>query len=656
VSNLTSNLWFDTFLRRAYYTSAPVCAALFVTLVVAGFPRAILSDHADSSWSAVLTYAHQKGLQFGTEIVFTYGPLGFLTAPYHSGAPLGVRMLFDIALGLAVSTPLCLLAWQLKLAWRVVLLGFVILVTGNIQWEVHDLLIYVGLLCWGVLCLLESRPRLWAYLLCLTFFASFSALTKFTCAVAAVLTLGVVTVDLFARTKFRLGFAIPVSFLICFGFGWLINSQRLPGLCTFASRSLLMAEGYDQSMALKPSTGVLVCGVLTASAALAALVTGSLTTFDEEGRMRAWRRTVLLSWLVALLFLTWKHGFVRADTAHVVFFAGFAPLVPVLIQTLNGQIGATRRPVILLAVVCCGLSLATLQLALRPDHLRLLEPFRRAAQNVRDLLRPSEYAQKMNCALDQEKTRLELPALSKIAGSAPVDVFGNLQCYAFFNSLNYRPRPVFQSYAAFSAPLMRLNDQFYLSDSRPDFVLCSFHQIDRRFPPTEDALALRSLLINYDLAAIEKGMALLKSRPPVPPSLSLLMEGTVQPGERISLAQFTNLNTWLEITIDPTVVGRLRRFIYQPPEIVLALWHKPNEAAPARFHAPAPMLAAGFLSSPLVLSSRKLADLYGDGPVSRPTAYAIEIEPTARRFWKQRIHFRLYKIANAFGTCLPGSH
>ncbi|HVH35435.1 MAG TPA: hypothetical protein VM847_15120, partial [Tahibacter sp.] len=57
--------------------------AAFVALFRIGIPAA--GDALDGSWTAVLSWAFSQGAQFGDDIVFTYGPLGFLIpiANYH---------------------------------------------------------------------------------------------------------------------------------------------------------------------------------------------------------------------------------------------------------------------------------------------------------------------------------------------------------------------------------------------------------------------------------------------------------------------------------------------------------------------------------------------------------------------------------------------
>src|SRR5262249_36498370 len=98
---------------------------------------------------------HQHGLQFGKDIIFTYGPLGFLVSRYFFSHAAEARMATDIVLGLAVASGVSLIAWRLKTAWRGLLLALFVFLTANIDSRA-DLVLYIGLFCWGLLCFLES--------------------------------------------------------------------------------------------------------------------------------------------------------------------------------------------------------------------------------------------------------------------------------------------------------------------------------------------------------------------------------------------------------------------------------------------------------------------------------------------------------------------
>src|ERR1035438_9042040 len=64
----------------------PLLAALLVMLsyLTLPCPGKDLDMDADVSLNEVLAYAHQVGLQFGTDLVCTYGPLGYAIFVYFS--------------------------------------------------------------------------------------------------------------------------------------------------------------------------------------------------------------------------------------------------------------------------------------------------------------------------------------------------------------------------------------------------------------------------------------------------------------------------------------------------------------------------------------------------------------------------------------------
>ncbi len=61
----------------------------------------------DSSWALALGYAFNHGWQFGKDIVFTYGPYGFLYGklfdPDNYSLSLGIWLVFAATFGFAVS-------------------------------------------------------------------------------------------------------------------------------------------------------------------------------------------------------------------------------------------------------------------------------------------------------------------------------------------------------------------------------------------------------------------------------------------------------------------------------------------------------------------------------------------------------------------------
>jgi len=117
------------------------------------------AESGDGSVSAVLAYEHAHHLQFGKDIVYTYGPAGFLLHPYCTGYMPWLSMACQLFVGLATSLGICLLAARLEWMARATLLGAFVIISSNIN-SGPDLLVYTGIFCWGLLAWTESGRRL----------------------------------------------------------------------------------------------------------------------------------------------------------------------------------------------------------------------------------------------------------------------------------------------------------------------------------------------------------------------------------------------------------------------------------------------------------------------------------------------------------------
>ncbi len=163
-------------------------------------------------------------------------------------------------------------------------------------------------------------------------------------------------------------------------------------------------------------------------------------------------------------------------------------------------------------------------------------------------------------------------------------------------------------------------------------------------------MVLRDLLCNYNLKDVEGPFLLLQAKPFSSPKLSLLAERIVEPGQAVELASFGEENIWLQILLEPTLAGRLRQFVYKPGEVNLVVW-RGNASRPVgdKYRSPAPMLAAGFLASPILTDRAHIQAFYLGQPVERPRAYSIELAPGGSYWWKKTIRVRAYKLENAPG-------
>src|SRR5262249_54447499 len=147
--------------------------------------------------------------------------------------------------------------------------------------------------------------------------------------------------------------------------------------------------------------------------------------------------------------------------------------------------------------------------------------------------------------------------------------------------------------------------------------------IDRKYPPLEDSRVFSYLLHNYRPIASEGPFILLQSNFCSRASLTLLRGGTAQPGEHIDLHGQNEKQLWMEIHIEPNLLGRARHFFLKSPKLRLALWPETAGRSLVKMVAPAPMLASGFLISPVFLNNSDVLSYYSNSPPIRPFTCSI---------------------------------
>jgi hypothetical protein len=594
----------------------------------------------------VLSYGHEHRWQYGSDLVFTYGPLGFLTSRHFLPHAAGVRMLVDVLLAWGVAAGICLVAWRLSRVWKWLLLAVFLLVAANVDPRA-DLLIYMGLLAFALLSLVESGPRLALAISGFVALSVFGILVKGNFLVAAGFTAATLAVDLWGRGCRLASAWLAASLVGGYLFGWAALGQSLSLLWPVFKQTAAIVRDYNSTVGLEWLAAFRWRAMLTAGCLAAAVGLRSL-----GADLPRWRRGVLFAWLAGLVFLIWKHGFVRADLYHMGFFFGFAPVLvlalPLVRMRPETLVRRWERGFALAAAVVALLTLGTFFVA--GFGAALVQPFRAWPVNVATVLHPGPYEQERLRSLADARRQVDLPRLRELVGDQTVDAYASDQCAAILPGFNYRPRPVFQSYMAYNDFLMRVNEDFYLAHP-PAFLLFHLSPADRKLPPLEDARLLRHLLINYEPVAAEGLYLLLKCRSQTPARLTLLREGQARLGERISLAAFGETNLWLQLDLQASWLGKLRSFLYKPCRARLAAWRSsgPKDLL-ARGGAPEPMLAAGFLASPLLLRDEDVADLYAGRPVNRPAAYSIEPAPGTESLWKETVRYRLYRIENPLCT------
>ena len=422
----------------------------------------------DDSWLAGLYLARENGLHFGSEIHFTYGPLGFLAHPY----------LFSPLLGLV--------AWLVASGTHLLLCVAIAITTARqSNWLVRAWLLAMGAIASLYIGPLASISCIVAMLLLLRpkgLPRGAPELRDYAIigVVAAVAAIGLLTKTNHGLVLIAIGLAFSLtrpawlSGVLTFiaalvattGFLWVSTGQQLSDFGPWVRGSAELVLGYSSAMGAPGIEGYprldarLMDAVTTLSALIALLVVVQ--------RARQWRpvdAAVVIAAFGFFVFQGYKEGTVRH--APMGFLASLFVVVAWLPPWRN--ISGTLRPVTL-AIVGIAFLVA---LQFNPAALR---PVERVTSGVAQLATLVE-AQLREAPISNAKAHLRAsyavpPAMLSRIGSAPLHVapYDAAVVWAYPDMV-WSPLPVFQAYAAYTAHLDSLNAAAIASPDGPAFVL-----------------------------------------------------------------------------------------------------------------------------------------------------------------------------------------
>lgn len=597
--------------------AATTLVGLMFLVASVRFGGSVAGDELDPSWTMVLRWAGMHGLRWGSDIAFTYGPLGYLS-PYNACDPAfyGAFVAMQIALAGAAAF-LFASAWHAQ-RWpeRIVLATAVVfaapLLAADPVWLSMPVVTLVGMHAHAVA---GRRRALWLLLIVAALYLATLLLIKMS-------TLLLITACWFAGTvvllRARLRHHAAAWLLLvpaCSLTLWLASGQRVGDILPFIATVFEISRGYTAAMGFFPPLRYDLYGL--------AVVGGS----GIAGVWAAWHARRGLARLVCIalcgltIFVAWRAGFTRADT-HVVIFVLTVWLVLPLLPSLVPA--ATPR----LRAVCLALALAAVPIADRAfnpgtnhQHGELAAASLRTLRDNASLLaRPLTYRPLLVAALDRERLRLDLPQTRAAVGSRSIDLVGTQQGVVLFNGLAYRPAPVFQGYGAYTPRLQRLNADAYSGPGRRDFVLLAYSPIDGNLPTSENALAFTTLYRNYHPLLVEKSYLLLEkdgaSQPP-PAANPDWLHATW--GEWIVLPTTPETVAVLAVRSELAVAGKAMAILLREPGQFIEL--ELADGSTRRFRLVRGVASGGFLISPLVQSLDDYVRLFVDADL-----------PAVRRF------------------------
>jgi len=413
----------------------------------------------DQSWWAGLYMAAPGHMRFGTEIVFTYGPLGILREPwlFFPGALSLIPYLYNAVLFTIFCITLVAVLRR-RVGWLPAALISLALLLLLEQTELA-----VAIAMFASILIIERRPGergMLAFAATGGLLAGIEMLGKLSVGpvVVVVLLLGLVG----ARAKARdlcAFFAVLVTSMIGL---WLLTGQPLADLPDFVANSLQIVAGYSEAMSLYDQSPVINLYFVVATAI--ATVAWRLGGRHED------RRADLAAEAIALVitFAFYKQAVIRIDGFHMAAFFSLVALLWVAIPPRPGLLPLSLAGMAAFAVTA---SLYATSVAPGPglDPVANLSGF---VSNTRTAFDSGRQERKIGASRDRLKDHYGVPPglPPELDGQrTSVGPWEVMAAWAY--EVDSSPAPVFQNYIAYTAKLDQLNADVIASASGPDRIL-----------------------------------------------------------------------------------------------------------------------------------------------------------------------------------------
>ena len=435
----------------------------------------------DPSWKITLSKINIDHLIWGKDFVLTYGPLSYLSTRVGWGANSLCFILFD----LFISFNFFYIFYNAYIKGANKKISALLILAASFLIPVSlgsgtALVLFIFLVFWIGQSLDENKLLFYLMqivIICLAFYIKFNTgLMAF-----VIFFISQLYKIIFTRQN-KTG--IVVYSLILVIVGLLLASVLNVSLLHYVKGGMELVKGYNEIMYLnEPYIKELWVSVIIMVTAVAILVTKTYLEREELAR-----NLMILFLFSSSAFILYKQAFTRCDMPHVREFYKFILLLIVCMpDTYVDQLNKGTKP-ILIFIIFMALFIAK---NLDPHvmfKLRILKAD--YVKGLMSLMKPSELKLFPNNNQIPERIKNKV-------GENTIDAYPWNTQLLFENKLNYVPRPVFQSYTAYTPYLENLNVEFYRSVKAPKYVMYEFDAIDGRYPLFDESKLNLMLLKNY---------------------------------------------------------------------------------------------------------------------------------------------------------------
>ncbi len=601
-----------------------IYSPIFITLVKLPFFIQPLETGLDPSWTVGLNWALQKKLQWGTQIVFTYGPTHWLLN--HTLALDSSTLLFSLVTNVTIFFfALHVIIRNLR---KALIIGAipdglaVLIVLALLVVDYNILDIY--LVSISILLFMDRNPYkqnkhfnvgvLFAILI-----LAFVSLCKFSYMAVSICFLLFYSVLSLYNRKIIQTLLSWVVFIISFLGFWYVAGQDIENLSNYFESGFQVAQGYSEAMSYplwineKIIKRYLIIMILAVSF-IGGLVVMFINSVYRRGDL--WY-LLLLSGIIT--FLAFKEGFVRYDKLHYTQFFAQALFVVVgllvMINLGNSQGKISKVFLYSMFFICLFFTESFHFFRYKNLYAAFDEKFRVDKLNEEKIKLVNVY-----------KTKSDV--IRKI-GNATVDIVPYEISFLYCHNLNWSPRPVIQSYVAYTSKLDSLNDSFYKSKYAPQQVIYSYLTIDDRYPLFDEPKMFKTLLNGYEwynTVRDKRTVVLRKKEHLTEGKIVSSANKLVSINEKILVPSGRHTYTYAKITVRLSFIGKMINFFCNVPYIKMKMYFK-NNNSPIQFRLIRSTADDGLLVSSYAKNVNDVMDIFCGAANSNVSSIAIVGNP-----------------------------
>lgn len=572
-----------------------------VSVAFVPFSPGMPSLGLDQSWVFAMNQAVSQGLAFGEDIIFTFGPYAFvMDKGYHPSIDL---MMVSGSLYLALSYWACGLILMKDVQWFWGLAFFALLGGLCLQQDVlfYSFPLLVGLAGTKFIHSLEDgvlpKTKLAKFYVALLF-APIGLLPLIK---GNMLAIGGVIVAIcavfFAKKHWQLAAICICSPVVSMFIFWITSGQPAAGLPRYLISLIPIISGYTDAMSVDGEiTEVLV--YLMASALFLVVILSENKSINAS-------KSVLVGIYSAYLFFAFKAGFVRHD-GHAVI-AGLSIMVAALLLPFILKTRIVIPAVVLLIISGYYIAHHHMDLSAMGIANNFKSTYSSAWQGFETRVRNGNRLKNdFDVAVNSLRARASFPVLQ-----GTTDIYSFNQSYLIASGNAWSPRPVFQSFAAYTPALADANRNHLLGKKAPDNIFFKVETIGGRLPSIDDGASWPVLLFKYQPTGMDNDYLLLRKREGITkiPELLKLTREKHKFGENVNLPD-SSRPIFMQMEIEPSILGRLARFFFKSSYLAITTENK--DGIKSQHRVISGMTKSGFLISPLIENSTEFTMLYGE--------------------------------------------